>query len=315
MGEIIPEKPVKLSVFKHFWAGFSNYFWDMVGVKSAGDAMTEHALTVERKGRFLAVATIFLIVAGSTGWFLKGCHSESDRATQNYLIQSNQLLVLSYQSQLLGLNRKISDSESEIAGLKTDLNEVKREKDAEIVTLTAERNSAQEQVRILQALPSNASAMYSNIMAMGGSIDRGRPSFDLMLNGIPVTNRTILNNLPVPFPSAIVPLQESRAIFLQAAIHSDAAVDRLTIDFQAPLAGSNVIADSRWTGPVPGLNVNSKEFNKWKIVAADPALNGFDATAFKLSTNVSEPAIPAYVDVYAVGCRLQRFMVFLVLTK
>jgi len=152
---------------------------------------------------------------------------------------------------------------------KTDFNEAKREKDAEIAKLTTEKNTAEQRLSFFESSPEKISMLFSNFFAntptnleqFGSlitqftnslySLDFERPKFSISLNGTMLSDRSI------------VFLQKSREIFLQATnIGGGETADRLTIDFFADLAGTNLVANG-WTLE-PKSNIG---WNQWQMTA------------------------------------------------
>src|ERR1035437_1047972 len=88
------------SLAKVFFKGFSSFFWDVVGIKSAGETMTEHALLVEKKGRFLASAFIVMTLAIIGGFNLRGCHDEGEIKIAHSLSESNAVVAKIFESQV-----------------------------------------------------------------------------------------------------------------------------------------------------------------------------------------------------------------------
>lgn len=63
-------------IHHHFLKGVSSWIWDALGIQEAGNTMVAHALTVEKKGRFLAVASIFCVCFLGIGFWIHGCYDD-----------------------------------------------------------------------------------------------------------------------------------------------------------------------------------------------------------------------------------------------
>ena len=212
---------------------------------------------------------------------------------------------------------------------KTDLYEMKLEKDAEIQKLTTEKVAAENQLTFLHALPEYVVSLYSNLANIAlsqptnyqqiafvatalsnalQSIETGRPQFELSLNGQPVTN------------GALFLLPKSRNVYFKAANVAGITADKLTINFGSPISLTNLVIDSRWK---PGAGLWSKEggvekYLPWTLIhtaADDPVAvaSGFTATSFNISTNVTSGQFPAYVSVFSLNSLNYRFIITLIL--
>jgi|SRR5208282_3333084 len=133
------------------------------------------------------------------------------------------------------------------------------------------------------------------------SLDFERPKFSISLNGTMLSDRSI------------VFLQKSREIFLQATnIGGGETADRLTIDFFADLAGTNLVANG-WTLE-PKSNIG---WNQWQMTAQSLVAIGscFNFTTFSISTNFHAPFLISQISVYSSRSKLQIYHVGFVLIQ
>lgn len=166
---------------------------------------------------------LFIIVGVVLGWLFRGHGVQSTIATlRNDFSNTNAILT----GQLMATRNEIQHIEkerdkiqqagnSEMMRLTLDLNEAKRARDADVLRLTAERDSLQQRLSYFESLPANVLTLYSNLSnlyaneptnrqqlaSMLRSLQSitnalnalsARPTFDFYLNGIPFGNGSVV---------------------------------------------------------------------------------------------------------------------------
>ncbi len=241
----------------------------------------------------------------------------------NKKISDIQIGFSSSNSFLLGRIDQIGDDvrklRKTIDDNKTDFNEVKREKDAEIAKLTAEKISADQRLSSFESAPEKMSFLISNVLASTPTnleqfgvmltqftnalygLDSERPRFSVALNGSNLSDRSL------------VTLQKSRDIFLQVTnVGGGETAEKLTIVFFADLAETNLNA-SGWTLEQKASN----GWNAWEIVSQDLTAcgSGFSATTLSVSTNFHAPFLISQISVYSSTSKLQVYFAGLVFSQ
>ena len=228
-----------------------------------------------------------------------------------------------------------TDGNNQITQLKMDLNEAKREKDTEIAKLTNERNTAQGSLAQLQAMPERVQNLYSNLLAVYGNGPTNRQQLDALISAVgSITNA--LEDIRTTYPSFALYLNEliitngatfslpsSRDVLLVLRNTSQLTAVNTTIDFQAFLSQTNVIAegwDTRQPPGIVGLSGDHLEnlfpsFSHWRWRADVPiAPNMFHHVAcLSIQTNAPTGNIPARIIIYSDKSKGQSFMFSLAL--
>jgi hypothetical protein len=263
----------------------------------------------EGKGvkRGWALFTVVAIILSAGIWLAADHQADKKVTTLQIRFSSSNAFLLGRIDQLGDDVRKLQKT---IDDNKTDFNETKREKDAEIAKLTMERDSAMQQKSQLESLPETALLTYSNANALMRN-DPAAPDFRLMINGLSLTNYFSTGQY------YFVPLVQNRDIsfVVQKLKEGEYAVDNLTIDFLAALDATNMIADNRWEFQLLPFEYGGRTWNSWETISKHTvtSVKGFDVTTFSISTNFQEKALLSRVDIYAPRTRgvTQKAVVFL----
>jgi hypothetical protein len=212
---------------------------------------------------------LFIILGVVLGWLFRGHGVQStilalknDYSNTNAIL-TGQLMATSNEIQRIEKERdKIQQAgNNEMIRLTLDLNEAKRGRDADVLRLTGERDSLQQRLSYFESLPANVLTLYSNLsklyandptnrqqlasmlmslQSITNAINdlSARPTFDFYLNGIPITNGSVvvlhLTNDSTQLVFAVKNSGTSAAdgvhILLDAGEHKD-AVRIITSDF------------------------------------------------------------------------------------
>ncbi len=223
-----PDMPTKPKLHKAYFRGFAGWFWDWVGIKSAGDAMTEHALTVERKGRFLASATIIILVCIGAGTWIRGCYDDSEIRSSEDNARSNDALAKTYESQLGAVN-------SQLLQTKVDANELKTE------NASLQQELASYKTAHIMELSSNFDHSISNLLS-SGTINQP----DLILIS-PQALQSESNQIPDLISSNItIKLYKTRETLLAIGNRGNAVAQGVSVLLAVDMEGTNVVAGRNW---------------------------------------------------------------------
>jgi hypothetical protein len=313
-----PPQPSAPKISKAFFKSFLEWFWNFVGIKSAGESMTDHALTVERKGRFLASACAFLIICVTAGIGLRGCYDKSAIGQAEEKAQKSRDLAEVYKSQFDTANDKIIQ-------LKIDANETKREKDVEIGDLTTENLSLKNRITSYESahvweLSSNFDSTFSNMLSKTSApVDTADEG--LLINGIWIQTNYCGDTLTTNFQ--IIPVKNREIDFTVENIGTVTA-QHSCLNFIPiiPFFMTNVVSvPNYWRGPFPqtlydenrsGGDVNLEEICPGWIVEAthsDPPQSFEPSRPVLISTNFPTTSMAALIRLYSDNSKMKEFQV------
>jgi hypothetical protein len=199
-----------------------------------------------------------------------------------------------------------------------------REQDTTILTLATEKASLANQAAVAASIPLHVPSIISNLdnilateptnrqqlLSLLYSVEAltnalaeatARPTFDLFINDIKITNDTVLD------------LNKSRILYIRVVNTSLVSIEQLTVRFYAAIdmQPTNLIADGWALGPqmsqvIDGHWPDTPMANVW-IWRADslvspnaPNYNGaYNVNSLKISTNYHSPVLEAGILVYA----------------
>lgn len=274
----------------------------------------------------VVLALILIVVSMYAGYRME--RSRSD-ARNSFL--AGQLLERDRVNQ--GLRDEIRDnkrsSEAEILNLKTDFNEVRRQKDSEVAKLTMERESALQRNTQWESLPANILNLYSNIYANAptniqqfGSLMQ---SFTNSLNDV-VSSRPyfeiILNKSKITVGQA-VELDHSRSVLLNVMNVSETTAQNVCLSIHSPIEKTNLLSEGWLASPfsltsldgnvvqeIPGWNSWS-----WKADKSLAAQNTHYAATLTVSTNYHGSVLPMIIEAYSDNSKKQMFAIVLKLKQ
>ena len=296
---------------------FSNPFWDLIGIKSAGESMTEHALSVERKGRFLAAALVFFVAFFGFGLFIRGCYDDAKIRTTEQNSLNSESLARTYKSQLDNANNQIIQ-------LKVDANETARTKDSEIAKLGLEKNATLARLNqfensgVLQ-FSTNFDTVLTNLFS--AAVSANAPDENLIINGILITKDGINfnneNNNPTNL--TIIPISKDRTIQIAIINLGKVTSTHCNVDFAplVPFAGQtnfNVTGSWRFAPPLEGIFSNNSTpaiYPHWlaEAIHPNPPETVQLCNPILVSTNYTQPILVAYVRVYSDNSAMKAFRV------
>lgn len=210
-------------------------------------------------------------------------------------------------------DQKKTDYVTEIADLKSDRNERLQSKDAEILKLTGERDSALQRAAMVESMPGNLFNIYTNIAA---NAPTNLNQFATILDGISnvVANASIIpkfklliNNFPI-LKNPTVLVSTNRSIQIQVENDSDISAENLTILFFSTLDVTNFIKSDDWK---QNGTTGNKQIVIWQA-KADFVIaggNSFTASTFGISTNYNNPILGSQIDIYSAKSKKQTYFI------
>jgi hypothetical protein len=296
---------------------FSNPFWDLIGIKSAGESMTEHALSAKKKGRFLAVALVFFVAFFGCGLFIRGCYDDAKIRAAERNSSNSELLIKTYKSQ-------IDTANNQIIQLKVDANEVARSKDAEISKLASERNATLARLSLLETsgvlqFSTNFDAALTNVFS--AALNANAPDENLIINGIRITRDSMDFNSESFNPTnlIVIPILKDRIIQIATVNSGKVTATHCNVDFiplvtVAEYTNFNAVGLWRLLPPAAGVfsnNSHTMMYPHWiaEAVHPDPPETIQPCDPIFISTNYTQPALLAYVRVYSDNSPMKAFRV------
>jgi len=278
--------------------------------------MTEHALSVEKKGRFLAVALVFFVAFVGFGIFIRGCYDDAKIRAVEQTTSNNESWAKTYKSQLDNANNQIIQ-------LKVDANELGRSKDAEITKLEAEKNAILSRLNqfensgVLQ-FSTNFNSTMTNFFS--AAVSANAPDENLIINGCPITRDSIdfMNGNFNPTNSFIIPILKDRAIRIATINSGKVTAQHCNVDF-VPLIPApdytnfNAVGVWRFAPPAGIGSPNGVAMICPHWIAEgrypDPPETLEPCDLIFVSTNYSQPFLMANVRVYSDNSTMKSFRV------
>ena len=256
---------------------------------------------------------LFAIIAIILLWVCcKFEHYESDvqleEATNSFAISNSFLLgqIQGQENQINSIQKQLDDykrdNQAEIASLKTDN-----------AKITGERDASQIRVSQLESLPQTALLTYSNADALN-KMNLATPDFRVSFDNHPITDYFFRG-------SYLIPLATNREISMRIGLSDEnqKSVEKLAIRLTIPLDATNIdrgIADGLWRllpgdFSVPGIKCIGLEIDAQNILTAD---GDFSVNPLRISTNYQSKIVPARIDIFAPGINgVQKFVVSFIL--
>lgn len=296
---------------------FSNPFWDLIGIKSAGESMTEHALSVEKKGRFLAAALVFFVAFVGFGLFIRGCYDDAKIRAAEQNSSNNESLAKTYKSELDSANNQIIQ-------LKVDANEAARSKDAEIAKLSSEKFSALARISqfensgVLQ-FSTNFDASLTNVFS--AAINANAPDENLIINGIRIERDSMdfSSGSFNPTNLIVIPILKNRTIQIATFNSGKVTSTHCNVDFSplvpvAEYTNFNAVGLWRMAPPMVGVSSNNSPLTMYphwnaEAIHPNPPETMQPCDPIFVSTNYSQPVLLAYVRVYSDNSTMKAFRV------
>lgn len=214
------------------------------------------------------------------------------------------------------------------------LNDVKRDRDAEVLRLTTEKESLSQQLTFIHTLPQQAQNVYSNLAYFASTeptnrqyltefaalftnalhaMELERPQFSLAVNELTLSNNHVL--IASPYQTGISNMNvlfvnRAREFTLEVRNLSQATADQVSIDFTSVISGTNWIADG-WM-PQPG----PEHTTHYYIMHDKPLASGsrFLAPILRLKTNVTDILVPVELLVFSSKSKSHKFSCILINT-
>src|ERR1035437_10189134 len=276
--------------------------------------------------KFGCALVFFALVVWAT-WYVTHHHDERRISTiETKYSNSNSFLLGRIEQSAEDIHRL----EKTVAENKTDFNETKREKDAEILKLVSERDSVQQRLSYFEAMPANIMMLHSNILKMSNPTNSEQmnallssvaaltnaladvlassPTFELYLNGLLITN------------NAFISLQPSRDVSLIVKNAGVFTAANVVVDLIAPLDSTNIVAVG-WNSQPSGISATIDnriqqrfpELNHWRWQADVPLpqMLYHHVATFTISTNLPAKVLPVSFGVYSDRSKVQNYSVLL----
>ena len=221
--------------------------------------------------------------------------------------------------------------ENRIIQLKVDCNEEKREKDARIAELVAERDACLQRLDFFASVPEKISALYSNLSNLSVDDPMNRRQLSSLLSTIQsITNSVSVLNSSPSFAlyvnntkvtnDAIISIGDSRTLIIRVKNLSSFTAENLTVRLSAPLNidPTNIIATG-WRPMPPDMLGGRDEFltglvigNSWEWRAERPQGSGliYNCDFLKIATNLVLP-IQVKLGAYASRSKMDVFLLTL----
>ena len=284
-------------------------FWEWQGVKSAGEAVSDHAST-EKKAKVLVSMSIIAIFTCLVTLQIKGCYDESE-------IRAADQTARSYQSQLSEADRNM------------------REKDGQILRQQIENGNLKSQLAQWQTMPQNVTVLYSNLhdLYLESSDPENRKQLGLILDQIRSMTTNFVKNSELDKPKleitidgiqvqdqAKIPITSGQ---LKVRIINAGSVmaESYHLTFTIPRTMTNLIGCS-WDSSEPpfkienGHTVEMENVATWTLNKTDLMPGVFDSIeGINISTNADDFVCPLRIALSEKKSGKQEFHINLLFKK
>jgi len=214
-------------------------------------------------------------------------------------------------------SQKIVEHANATADLKTDYNEKLRNKDAEILKVTSERDNALQRAAVIESMPGNLFNIYTNIAA---NAPTNLNQFTTILNNFSnsVAQATavpefslFINNMQISGNGLII--LTNRSVFAQIQNVSDVTAENATIVLSAQLSRTNLLKSHDWDDN-SFSSMDNSNLNVWTTVSGKNVASKmfFSAETFVISTNVTEPFLPTKFSVFSSKSKRKDYIINLI---
>ena len=264
---------------------------------------------------------LLLIAAILLSWFTtKEVFQSKITTIQTSYSNTNSFL----QGQLSAIKDDNENLKYDLSALKAEFNEVKRQKDTEILKLIGERDNAFQRLALFESMPSQVMNLYTNLIANAPTnlTDFNNAMAQLtnaLTHAVEIPEFALYANDSIVTNGSIILLPNDRKLWLRVKNTSQITADNLKVALFVPpaLNSSNVVADGWIVGRmiVSGeRTIGQTDYSSWRWQADKPIYprETYNTASITFSEAIEHFIVEIRIDVAASRSKAQRFLVTLV---